>query len=186
MCAPPNKDKSEPAKKRDLRMQLVCEQLTNAPQEDQFVSADMRRGTDLEPAARLAFEAATGELLDTTGFLSHNAMLVGASLDGHMGDFETIIELKAPRPATHLRYIRAGGLPAEHRWQVLHNLFVSGASAAEFVSYCPAFPEPLQLFRARLERDEKEIHQYRMLLSGFLEEVAKEVEAVRALMVKAA
>lgn len=182
MCAPPNRDKSEPAKKRDLRMQLVCEQLTNAPQDDHFVNADMKRGTDLEPAARRAFESATGELVETSGFLSHTSLLCGASLDGHLGDFDTIIEFKVPRPATHLRYVRAGVLPPEHRWQVLHNLFVSGAASAEFVSYCPAFPEPLQLFRARVDRDEKEIHSYRMLLCAFLEEVAKEVDAVRALI----
>jgi len=172
----------EAAKRRDLRMQLVCERLTNQCQEDQFVNADMRRGTELEPDARRAYEAATGDLVLSTGFLSHNSILCGASLDGHVGDLDLILELKVPRPATHLRYVRAGVLPPEHRFQVLHNLFVSGAPAAEFVSFCPAFPEAIQLFRVRVARNEAELQAYELILSTFLTEIEKEVEAVRTLI----
>jgi len=172
----------EAAKRRDLRVQLVCERLTNQCQEDQFVNADMRRGTELEPAARRAYEAATGELVLSTGFLSHDSLLCGSSLDGHIGDLDVILEFKVPRPATHLRYLRGDGLPSEHRYQVLHNLFVSGAPAADFVSFCPAFPEPLQLFRVRVERVEHEMKAYEFLLRGFLAEIDKEVEAVKALI----
>lgn len=186
LCATVKTKGEEAAKRRDYRLQLTVERLTGQCQEDQFVNADMRRGVELEPDARRAYESATGDLVLTSGFLSHNALLCGASLDGHLGDLDVLLEFKVPRPATHLRYLRSGGLPAEHKYQVLHNLFVSGAAAAEFVSYCPAFPEPLQLFRVRVERNQTEVDVYELILRQFLREIDAEVDAVRALIPTAA
>ncbi len=155
-----NKDKTESAKRRDLRTRLALERLTGRPLEDDYLNADMKRGIELEPEALGAYEVATGNLVQPTGFCSHTEMLMGCSLDGHVGDFDGILELKCPRPANHFKYIRAGVLPAEHRYQVAHNLLVTGAAWADFCSYAPDFPEPLRLFRVRVERDEKEIAAY--------------------------
>jgi hypothetical protein len=175
------KSGAEPACRRDLRLRLVCERLTGIPQEDGYINNDMRRGTELEPEAFAAYEAYAGELVERTGFLSHTELMVGCSLDGHVGDFEGIVELKAPRSATHLRYLRTGGLPVEHKFQILHNLFVTGARWADFVSYDPRFPEPLRIFRVRVPRVEAEMHAYELMLRLFLREVDKELEAVSAL-----
>ena len=174
--------KEESAKRRDLRVQLACERLTNQVQEDQFVSADMKRGAALEPAARMAYEIQTGRVVLESGFLAHTELLCGSSLDGHVGNYDRIVELKVPRPANHLEWMRGKGIPAQHKHQVLHNLFVSGAAAADFISYCPAFPEPLQLFIVTLERDQAEVDAYELMVRLFLSEVEKEVESVRALM----
>ena len=176
------KNGGESAARRDLRLQLVTERITNQPQDDQFVNADMRRGTELEPDARALYEAQTDTLVRLTGFLAHTELLCGVSLDGHIGDFEGVLELKVPRPATHIRYLRAGVLPAEHRYQVTHQLFVTGAAWCDFVSYCPALPEGGKLFRVRVERDNYEIQQYELALRFFLGEVDKEAETVLALV----
>lgn len=181
------KSGGEAAARRDLRLRLALEQLTGAPQEDDFVNADMRRGIEMEPEAFAAYEALTGEMAERTGFLSHSELMVGCSLDGHVGDFEGIVELKVPRSATHFRYLRAPGvLPAEHKYQVLHNLFVTGAQWADFVSYDPRFPEPLRIFRVRVPRVEADIDAYRLVVGLFLSEVAKELDAVKALAMVAA
>jgi hypothetical protein len=172
----------EAAPRRDYRLQLVCERLTGQPQDDQFVSADMKRGTELEPAARAAYESATGLMVTQTGFLSHRTMHCGASLDGHVGNFVGLVELKVPRPATHLKYLRAGILPTEHRWQLVHNLFVTNAEWADFVSYCPAMPEPLQLFTVRLSIDDVDMTAYQLALSLFLSEVEKELDSIVAMV----
>jgi putative phage-type endonuclease len=173
----------EAAARRDLRTKLAIERLTGAPQEDEYQNDAMRRGVELEPEAFGAYEAAAGELLERTGFLSHDDLLIGCSLDGHVGDFDGIVELKCPKSATHLRYWRSGGgVPAEHKWQLVHNLYVSGAKWCDFASYDPRFPEPLRLFRARLFRSDAEMESYGLMLRAFLTEVDKEVEAVKALM----
>lgn len=171
----------EPAGRRDLRTRLALERLTGRYLEDTYENADMRRGIELEPEALGAYEVATGNLVQPTGFLSHVELMMGCSLDGHIGEFDGILELKAPRPANHLKYVRAGVLPTEHRYQIVHNLLVTGAAWADFCSYCPDFPEPLRLFRVRVERDEKEIASYLLLARMFLADVEKELAEIQAL-----
>ena len=165
-------------KRRDLLARLVCERLTGQPQEDGYVNAIMQRGIDLEPQAFGEYEALTGQIVERTGFLSHTALLVGCSLDGHVGDFEGIVELKCPKSSTHMRYWKCGGLPPEHRPQVLHNLWVSGAAWCDVVSYDDRFPPHLQLFRHRVERNEIEILAYEKCALKFLGEVEAEHQAL--------
>lgn len=181
------KDSTEAAARRDLRTRLVLERIVGEPLEDDYQNFDMRRGIELEPEAIGAYEALTGRIVWRTGFLAHEELPIGCSLDGHFGEFEGLLELKCPRSANHLRYLRTRGLPAEHRWQVIHNLFVTGAQWAEFVSYDPKFPEPLRLFIHRYERVQSEIDSYEMLLRQFLREVDAEfAEVSRMAMVAVA
>jgi len=168
------KSGGEPACRRDLRTRLVVERLTGKPQEDDFQNADMRRGIELEPAARKAYEARTGNLVEQTGFLAHTDLHIGCSLDGHVGDFEGIVELKCPRSARHFAYLKAKALPTEHRYQIVHNLFVSGAAWCDFVSYDPTMPDRLQVFVVRVLRDEKEMASYEFAARQFLKEVEAE------------
>jgi hypothetical protein len=169
----------EAAARRDYRMQLVCERLTGQLQEDGYVNAAIQRGIDCEPIARDLCERQTGCFIQSTGFLAHTEHMAGCSLDGHVGDFEGIVELKCPKSATHLRYLRDGSVPKEHLPQILHNLWISGAAWCDFVSFDDRFPPPLQLFRVRVERDEKEIAGYVSKALAFLEEVELETRAVQ-------
>lgn len=180
------KSGGEPASRRDLRTKLALERIVGQSLEDDYLNADMRRGLELEPEARAAYEAATGEIVRQTGFLASTDLLIGCSLDGHLGDYAVIWECKCPRPANHLKYLQAGSLPAEHKYQIVHNLLVSGASAAEFCSYCPQFPEPLRLFRVRYERNDVEIKSYEVMARAFLTEVEREVETIQKLAMVAA
>src|SRR5437879_4169734 len=81
----------EAASRRNLRTQLVLERLTGRVQETGFVSAAMQQGIDREADAYAAYEALTGQHLVRTGFLRHDTLMVGCSLDGHAGDFESLI-----------------------------------------------------------------------------------------------
>lgn len=171
----------EAAARRDLRMQLVCERLTGQSQEDGYVNAVMQRGIDLEPAALAAYEAITGDFAQTSGFLRHATLPAGCSLDGHVGDFETIVSLKCPKSATHLRYLRSGGLPTDYVPQMLHELWITGATTYDFLSYDDRFPEALRVFYVRVTRDEAAVAEYERKALAFLEEVAREVDAVRTL-----
>lgn len=171
----------EAAARRDLRTRLIVERLTGQTDDDGYVSKEMQRGTEKEPEARAAYEAETGLIVQTSGFLSHAELMTGCSLDGHVGEFEGIVELKCPKSATHLRYLLAGVLPKEHAWQVTHNLWVSGAQWADFVSFDDRWPYDMQLFRVRVTRDQFDLTAYELLVRQFLSEVDLELEKVAKL-----
>jgi putative phage-type endonuclease len=176
----------EAAARRDLRMQLVCERLTGQPQEDGFVNAAMQRGIDLEPLAFAAYEAQTGAVAVRSGFLSHVSLMAGCSLDGHVGNFDGIVELKCPKSSTHLRYLREGGIPKDYLPQIIHNLWISGAQWCDFLSFDDRFPVDLQVFYVRVERDEKAIAEYEARALSFLAEVDTEVSSLKGWKVVAA
>lgn len=171
----------EAAARRDLRVQLVVERLTQTLQEDAFVNAAMQRGIDMEPAAFAAYEALTGQMAQRTGFLAHDTLAVGCSLDGHVGDFEGICEFKCPKSATHLRYLRGGVLPSDHLPQVTHNLWVTGAAWCDFLSFDDRFPLALQTFLVRVHAKHIDLEAYGKKAVAFLDEVDTEVAAVRTI-----
>jgi predicted phage-related endonuclease len=171
----------EAAARRDLRVQLVCERLTGQPQEDGFQSKEMIRGIELEPVAFGAYEAETGIMVDRSGFIAADDLMVGCSLDGHVGTFDGIVELKCPKSATHLRYLRGGCVPSDYLPQLRHNVWVTGAQWADFVSFDDRFPEGLQLFRVRMTRAQLLIPEYEAEAMKFLAEVDAEVIAVGSL-----
>lgn len=179
--------KKEPAAAyRDLRVQLALERLTGQVQEDTWVSQEMRRAMALEPRAIAAYEALTGCFVQRSGFLSHNTLAVGCSLDGHVGDFAGIVEVKCPKSTTHLSYLQEGVLPREYAPQVIHNVWVSGAAWCDFVSYDDRFPPHLQTFVVRYQRDEAQIALYMQTVAAFLSDVGDTVAAVEALHPEAA
>lgn len=171
----------EAAARRDLRTQLVCERLTGAPQDDPYVNGAMLRGIDCEPQAFAAYEALTGQMAVRTGFLSHTSVMAGCSLDGHIGDFEGILELKCPKSATHLSYLRSGQVPANYLPQITHNLWISGAAYCDFLSFDDRFPAPLQTFYRRVMREDVDVLAYELAATLFLSEVEKEAQSVRSL-----
>jgi hypothetical protein len=168
----------EAAARRDLRVQLVCERLTGQVQEEPFINAAMQRGIDMEPSAFAAYEAVTGALVQRSGFLSHTEHMAGCSLDGHIGDFDGLIELKCPKSTTHLRYLRGGVVPSDYWPQIAHNMWVTGAQWADFVSFDDRFPPELQLFIVRVERKASDMEDYERKALAFLAEVEREADAL--------
>lgn len=160
----------EAAARRNYRVQLATERLTGKPQESCFVSKEMQWGTDQEPFARMAYESATGNLVTEMGFIYLPDLMAGCSVDGLIeeGARTGVFEAKCPISATHVEYLVAGKLPSEYKPQILHNVYVTGADFADFVSYDPRMPEKLQLFKVRWERDESEIKEYETELLDFL------------------
>ncbi len=174
----------EAAARRDYRMQLVLERLTGKPQDDPYINADMQRGIDLEPLARSAYEARTGNLVREVGFLAHTELMAGCSPDGLCE--RGIIEIKCPRSAAHVETLKSQALPARYRPQVTHNLWISGADWCDFVSYDDRLPVGLQLAVVRVERDPQTIEKHAAAVADFLGEVDAEYMAVLALQEKAA
>ena len=176
------KSGGEGAGRRNYRVDLVLERITGKAQENGFTSKDLQRGIEREPEALLRYEALTGALVRRTGFLSHDSLMAGASLDGDIDDCAGIVEAKCPKPAVHLDYLRSKKIPGNYFSQILHAMWVTGAQWGDFLSYCPEFPAPLDVCLVRVERNAAEIDSYELALRMFLKEVDAEVEAVKGLM----
>jgi hypothetical protein len=174
-------DKKETADRAKLRLSLVAERLTGrALDDDAFVTKELQRGVELEEDAGIAYEAKTGLLVRWSGFLSHNALMVGCSLDGYVGeDITGIVEIKCPKSTTHLSYLLGTGLPEEYTAQVTHNLWVSEALWCDFVSFDDRFIDPkLRLFVHRVYSDEVDIAGYAEKAKAFLGEVDRDYQSV--------
>lgn len=172
----------EAAARRDYRMQLVCERLTGQPQEDGFVNAAMQRGIDLEPLAFAAYEALTGSVAVRTGFLCHTTHQAGCSLDGHVDAFKGIVEIKCPKSATHLRYLRDGVVPKDYIPQITHNCWITGAEWCDFLSFDDRFPADLQVFHVRVFAKDLDLVVYEAAALKFLAEVENEVNVLRTIV----
>lgn len=170
----------EAAARRDMRTRIVCERLTGKVDDDPYTNDDMARGQELEPVARSAYEQLTGSLVEQCGFLKLSDAPVGFSPDGLVDD-DGLVEIKAPRTARHLSYLRSGGIPSEHAAQLLHALYVSGRQWIDFVSIDVQLPHGLRLFVARMVRDEGLIADYHAKVTQFLAEVDAEVAEVQKL-----
>jgi len=171
----------EAAARRDLRMRLVCERLTNIPQENGYINAEMQRGIDKEPDAIAAYEAYRSVVVRFTGFIAHATLPAGCSLDGHVGDMLGLVELKCPKSATHLRYLRSGRAPADYLPQITHNLWITGAEWCDFGSFDDRFPLPLQFFCVRVWAHDLDLAGYERMALAFLNEVQRELDAVRTM-----
>lgn len=170
------KGSGELAIRRDLRERLIVERLTGKPLEENGYTSDaMRHGIDTEQEALNAYEAATGEIVTRVGFVAHDTLMAGCSPDGCVGEWEGAIEIKCPGSLAHREYRKADCIPEEYMGQVLHTLWITGAQWVDFCSYDPRFPEPMRLFRKRLNRNEELLTAYELAVSLLLSEVDKAV-----------
>lgn len=171
--------KGEAAARRNLRTQLVLERLTGVAQDGGYQSQAMQQGTEREPEAVAWYEAEMGLLVQRTGFIEHDTLMAGASLDGHIGAFEGLLEVKCPIQATHLDFIETGVIPGDYFKQIAHQLWITGAQWCDFVSFNPDFPDGLRLKIERVLRSESVIAEYEAKARAFLAEVDAKVESLR-------
>lgn len=166
------KKSDESKARRDYIMQLVAERMNGEAQESLIWTADMQRGVDLEPLAFAMYEARTGSVVHRTGFLQMNDHMAGCSLDGHVGNFSRIIELKCPKLTTHLAYFEdVSTLEREYQQQIRHNLWVSGAPMCDLISFHNEAPQKMQLAQVRIAAGQAYIPEYEAAAVKFLAEV---------------
>lgn len=97
---------------------------------------------------------------------------VGCSVDGFFEeDGRTgVLEIKAPKSTNHIKYLQGQVVPDQYRPQCLHNIWVTGAEFADFVSFDPRFPEDLQLFVCRYTPTAAELADHERAVLQFLAE----------------
>lgn len=168
----------EAAARRDYRAQIVAEILTGKPQEDGYINAAMQWGIETEQAARDAYEAAEGVLVDQVGLVLHPVIdRAAASPDGLAG--EGLLEIKCPKTATHLQYLIDGVVPKAYQPQMLWQMACTERPWCDFISFDPRLPEELQLFKVRFDRDEKRVKEIETEVLAFLAEVDATLEGLR-------
>jgi putative phage-type endonuclease len=145
------------ASRKNLIMKVLCERLTGQRAEG-YTNGAMEWGILQEAAARQAYSALTGELVDECGFILHPKLeCFGASPDGLIGT--KLVEIKCPQTATHVEYMTERRIPGKYQLQMLAQMACTGAEVCDFVSFDPRLPEPLQLCVIQFERDDNRIQE---------------------------
>lgn len=181
MSKPDKSGKSRPLKSRETYMwKLATEILYGVPCESPN-SQSMQWGKDVEPFAREAYEAETGNTVIEAGFLTRKDFThkVGVSLDGRVDDDGTI-EMKCPKDSTVHVQTWNNGMPEEHRPQVQGGLWVADRDWCDFISYDPRACGDMRLYIERIYRDEAYIAELSANVTSFMAEVMQLVEAIRA------
>jgi len=124
---------------RALLYQLLAERILGES-DSGFYNDDMARGNVLEPYARDLYAEHFAPVTEC-GFitLTTTAGVLGYSPDGLVCD-DGLIEIKCPRPKTHLKSLLTGEVPAEYVPQVQTGLAVTGRCWCDYISYAPGLP----------------------------------------------
>jgi putative phage-type endonuclease len=160
--------------------QLVCERMTGKPAESYSNSA-MQWGTDQEPFARAAYEAAKDVLVDEVGFVVHPTIaMAGASPDGLVGEFG-LVEIKCPNTATHIETLLTQTVPTKYITQMQWQMACTQRHWNDFVSFDPRMDKGLQLFIKRVDYDPIYVAQLEKEVINFLMDVEDKIQKLNKL-----
>ena len=166
--------------RQNYLVQLVSERITGK-KGDSFVNQAMLDGIERESAARELYIRTRGVSVTEVGFFDHPVIKnSGASPDGAVnaekeGKYAGLIEIKCPIETTHTNTLMNKSVPSKYIPQMQWQLACTGARGVDFVSYNPNFPEELQLFVARVDRDDTYIAELEAEVIKFLEEVEQTI-----------
>jgi hypothetical protein len=168
---------AEGADRKKLKIELLAERMTGDTV-PHFVNSFMQWGLDQEPNAKAAYELRTGRLIAPAGFVDHPSIeYYGATPDGFLPS--GVIEFKCPQSVTHLQWLLAGGVPEQHRPQILAQLACTGREHAVFVSYDPRIrDERKQMLIVEWTPKREEIEKVEEEAAKFLAEVDELFERV--------
>jgi putative phage-type endonuclease len=166
--------------RQNYLVQLVSERLTGK-KGDSFVNQAMLDGIERESAARELYMRTRGVSVTEVGFFDHSIIKnSGASPDGAVnaeedGKYAGLIEIKCPIETTHTNTLMSKSVPSKYIPQMQWQLACTGAKWVDFVSYNPNFPEELQLFVTRVDRDDTYIGELEAEVIKFLDEVEQTI-----------
>ena len=166
--------------RQNYLVQLVSERITGK-KGDSFVNQAMLDGIEREGAARAIYMLNRDVSVTEVGFFDHPVIKnSGASPDGAVnaeeeGKYAGLIEIKCPIETTHTNTLMSKSVPSKYIPQMQWQLACTGAKWVDFVSYNPNFPEELQLFVARVDRDDTYIAELEAEVIKFLDEVEQTI-----------
>ena len=166
-------------KARDYAFRLAIERISGHPLDEGFETWQMKRGHELEPAARMEHELQTGLMVQRAGFVVTEDRLFGASADGLIGE-DGGSEYKCLVSPEKLRDVLIDHDFSDYVDQVQGCMWLTGRKWWDFCLYCPAL-EPIgkQLWRRRVERDDNYIETMEVELLEFAALVAENEKTLR-------
>ena len=127
-------------KKTDtLKLSLLGQFLEEFEDVDNYISADMERGNELEPYALKEAIKYTGLNFINAGWLQcEEISILGISPDGITADQKHAVEIKCPASKKHIETILNGGIPLDNIHQCLHYFTINPKlESLTFVSFRP-------------------------------------------------
>ena len=149
---------------------LMAEYYSSAEKEN-YINADMQRGIDLEPEARLEFEFYTNLDVQEVGFIEYNEF-IGVSPDGLIGD-DGLIEIKCPNDSIYFKVLLSDNIKPEYIAQMQMQMYVTDRQYCYFVSYNPNFEKSLYI--KKINRDKEMIEKLKKGLERGIE-LIKEIK----------
>ena len=131
---------------------LMAEYYSSAEKEN-YINADMQRGIDLEPEAKIEFQFYTGLDIKEVGCVELNEYIL-ASPDGLIGD-DGLIEIKCPNDSIYFILLLSNNIKPEYIAQMQMQMYVTNRQYCYFVSYNPNFEKSLYI--KKINRDEEMI-----------------------------
>jgi putative phage-type endonuclease len=167
------------AERYNYKIDLIAERLTGRSTEN-FMSPEMVWGRDHEEEASFAYEEQAKVMAVKVGFILHPRYdWSGASPDSLVGAHGGL-EIKCPKTATHLKWMREGIVPEVHQDQVLWNMLCAEREWWDFASFDPRLPKGINLFTVRMHRDEGRLQKMEEDVVRFNEEVESIVAELRS------
>lgn len=167
-----------------LMKKLIAERMTS-DSINNYVSAAMLRGLELEPAGKAEYELQTGNMLLPVGFVEHPTIPdFGATSDAlvRLPHGMATWEMKAPESQTHVEYLMAGKVvPDRYRPQVLAQCACNQVEHVVFVSYAPQILNPRKrLHIVEWTPSRAEIEEVERAARDFLAELEAQWELIHA------
>lgn len=131
---------------------LMAEYYSSAEKEN-YINADMQRGIDLEPEAKIEFQFYTGLDIKEVGCVELNEYIL-ASPDGLIGD-DGLIEIKCPNDSIYFKLLLNNNIKPEYIAQMQMQMYVTNRQYCYFVSYNPNFEKSLYI--KKINRDKEMI-----------------------------
>ena len=167
------------AKSVSYAAQVAIERISRAPSDEGFTTWQMRRGTELEPKARMEYEFRTGNLASESGIALTEDGVFGYSTDGFVGD-DGLIEIKCPASPEKIVAMWDTGDLSEYIHQIQGGLWITGRKWCDFIMYAPQLEHVgKHLYIKRVVRDDDFIEVMEKQLLDFAKRVQTHVDNLK-------
>lgn len=172
-------DFSEVAKNYAFR--LAIERISGEPLDEGFETFAMRRGHELEPAARAEHEVQSGLIVQRAGFVLSDDGSYGCSADGFIGE-DGGSEYKCFINPEKLRAFHIDNDASEVFEQAQGCMWLTGRKWWHIGLYCPALApvgrqlwwRPFQRDDAYIEKLKHDLASFKALVDGFEQQLKQE------------
>lgn len=169
------------ASRKNMITTLAVERLTGQCVET-YTNAAMERGKALEQEALDAYAFERGVAVEPVAYVEHATLpRTGCSPDG-LVNHDGLVEVKCPAAmAKHMEALTSAAHAEEYRWQLQHQLLVTGREWVDAVSYDPRWPSGLQLAIKRVFRNAEDIEALTAEIAKADAEIETLVRSLRSL-----